>query len=399
MNPTELTQLQLSTNLKKDEVAEKLGVSPITFGRWERGVTPIPFPGMLRFAFLGLQDEIQSNRNDDRDRVLSDAQNSEPDTIPTGSVVGDNPNHHFTMGNRPNPDPLPKNGAICVQGNLTPTKERNAMIIAIFNQAGGVGKSTLTRDLGFELSQMGQKVLLVDGDSQGTLSSFLGLDPGKVSPPETFWHIVANPEKSSSDQPAITQTKFGMDIGIANRLLGDQEHLLAQQHNQARLLSFLKKLKENYDIILIDCSPKISEVVRQILMASDGLLIPVQTEVKSVSSFYEVHYEIKKAQQRRADIDKPPLVVLGVVPTLHNPRRSVHLHHLNELNTACAAFEYQVYNPVRDYIAVTEAGTQEMPLKLYDSACPVNQEITTIAQMILKQISQLNKTETLVTHG
>lgn len=400
MNPTELIQLQLSINLERNEIAEKLGVSPITFRRWEHGVTQIPFPGMLRFAFWGLNDEIQPKRNDDRNGVLSNTQVSESNTTSTGSVMGDHSNHHFAMGNRPNPDSLPTNGETCVQGNLAPTKEGNAMIIAIFNQAGGVGKSTLTRDLGFELSQMGQKMLLVDGDSQGTLSSFLGMDPGNVAPQETFWHVVANPEKTPSDHPAIAQTKFGMHIGIANRLLTDQEHLLAQQHNQARLLSFLKKLKENYDIILIDCSPKISEVVRQILMASDCLLIPVQTEVKSVSSFYEVHYEIKKAQQRRSDIDKPPLVVLGVVPTLHNPRRSVHVHHLNELkNTTCAAFEYHVYNPVRDYIAVTEAGTQEMPLKLYDSTCPVNLEITAIAQTVLKQISQLNKTEALVNHG
>ncbi|MBX7219109.1 MAG: ParA family protein [Blastocatellia bacterium] len=255
--------------------------------------------------------------------------------------------------------------------------------IAIFNQSGGVGKTTLVRDVGFELARLGLRVLLIDADPQGTLGVFLGESPAAKTGPDLFWSEICaphGPEKS----PTIVTNKFGLDVGLANRKLVTDEWTLAQQHDPARLLSILDGLRPQYDFILIDCPPKISEITIQVLLAVDSLLIPVQTEGKSVVAFAEVQYEIAQAQQRRKHMRLPALQVMGLVPTLHNPHLVLHRHHLQELQERLApTFGYEVFPPVRDYVAVAEAGTRGMPLRLANAKCPAVQDIETLTQKIL----------------
>lgn len=399
MKAEELFDHRQSMGLSKNEIADRLGVPKITYSRWERGIHPPPFDGMLKFALIGLKNEIQAKRNNDTTGIPKPEENNGFVTVSVSSPVGNITINDLPMGSRQNKHPLSQNGPTGFCGTENKQGGSDSMIIAIFNQSGGVGKSTLTRDLGYELSLLNQKVLLIDADPQGTLGTFLGLNPGTLEEGETFWHVISSRKKTPDDQPAISPSNFGMDVGLANRTLVDQEILLTQLHNQARLLSYLRKLKQQYDFILLDCSPKISEITFQILMACDGLLVPVQTEAKSVSAFFEVNYEIAKAQQRRLDFDKPPLEVIGIIPTLHNPRLLLHRHHLNELiNNLCPQFGYRVFPPIKDYIAVSEAGTQEMPLKLYDPKCPVNEDLAFIANTIF-ETAKTSKTETLTNHG
>lgn len=257
------------------------------------------------------------------------------------------------------------------------------MILAIFNQSGGVGKTSLTRDLGFELGSLGQRVLLIDADPQGTLGSFYGLSPAERPREEMFWTTVCT--ATDETPPTILETRFGVDLGLANRFLIGDELALMQQQDPARLLNVLDLISESYDWIIFDCPPKISEITLQILLAAERLLVPVQTEAKSVESFAEVQLEIAKAQRRRKNLRLPALDIFGVVPTLFNPRLVLHRHHFEELSKQiCPSFGFAVHGPVRDYISVSEAGTRRMPLKLYAPKCPANQDVAALARQLLK---------------
>jgi chromosome partitioning protein len=255
------------------------------------------------------------------------------------------------------------------------------MIVAVFNQSGGVGKSTLTRDLGYELHTRGLKTLLIDADPQGTLGFFFGIYPHGCPKTEMFWSGICGSEDPG--QPPIARAKCGISLGLANKTLVADEILLMQQHDPARLLSVLEPLKETYDFILIDCPPRISELTIQILFATDGLLIPVQTEAKSVMMVSEIQEEIARAQRRRKNLKLPQLKILGVVPTLYNPQRVLHRHHLQEIKeTVCDHLGYHLFPAIRDLISLAEAGTKAVPLKLYDPKCSVNEDIAQIAAII-----------------
>ncbi|MFQ3581383.1 MAG: ParA family protein [Chloracidobacterium sp.] len=260
------------------------------------------------------------------------------------------------------------------------------MRVAIFNQSGGVGKTSLTRDLGYELATRGQRVLVVDADPQGTLGSFLGLEPATRPRAETFWATVCD----GADAPPVVQpTAFALMLGLANRFLIGDELALMQQSDPARLLAVSEAHITDYDWVLFDCPPKISEITLQILLAADALLAPVQTEAKSVESFAEVQLEIVKAQRRRKNMRLAPLRVLGVVPTLYNPRLVLHRHHYAELTERiCPSFGYHVFDPVRDYVAVSEAGTRRQPLKQYAPKCPATADVAALATAILSTLSE-----------
>lgn len=259
------------------------------------------------------------------------------------------------------------------------------MRVAIFNQSGGVGKTSLTRDLGYELATRGRRVLVVDADPQGTLGSFLGLEPAPRPRAETFWASVCDGGETA---PRLWPTDFGLTVGLANRFLVGDELSLMQQSDPARLLAVVEAHLAAYDWVLFDCPPKISEITLQILLAADALLAPVQTEAKSVESFAEVQLEIVKAQRRRKNMRLTPLRVLGVVPTLYNPRLVLHRHHYAELaERICPSFGYHVFGPIRDYVAVSEAGTRRQPLQCYAPRCPAAADVAALATAVLEMSS------------
>ncbi|MGQ9898461.1 MAG: ParA family protein [Acidobacteriota bacterium] len=259
------------------------------------------------------------------------------------------------------------------------------MRVAMFNQSGGVGKTSLTRDLGYELAMRDQRVLVIDADPQGTLGSFLGMEPATRPREDTFWAAVCDGDETP---PRLWLTNFELTIGLANRFLVGDELSLMQQSDPARLLAVVETHLADYDWVLFDCPPKISEVTLQILLAADALLAPVQTEAKSVESFAEVQLEVVKAQRRRKNMRLAPLRVLGVVPTLYNPRLVLHRHHYAELaERICPAFGFHVFGPIRDYIAVSEAGTRRQPLKRYAPQCPAAADVAALAANVLQMSS------------
>lgn len=259
--------------------------------------------------------------------------------------------------------------------------------IAIFNQAGGVGKTTIVRDLGYELASRGYQTLLVDADPQATLSTFFDFNPAERQEADLFWCSIYRGTKGI--KPSVFATIYpNLFLGLANRELKRGELELLEAKDQGRLRGFLKLIHSEFDFILFDCSPAISEITIQVLFAVDSLVIPVQTQAKSVVAFGEIQYEIGKAQERRMNMDLSPLKVLGIIPSMFRQATMIQKHHFEEMRSLCQLFDYAVLPPIHDSIKVSEAGSFRKPLKDYDKKCKVNDDIEQICDSMLTLLSR-----------
>ncbi len=135
------------------------------------------------------------------------------------------------------------------------TEHGGAKVIAIFNQKGGVGKTTSTINLGASLAELGRRVLLVDFDPQGGLSLGLGVNAHQLPLEQTVYYALMTPT-ADVDQIVLKSSVAGLDFLPANRDLGTAETTLgAEIGGQQYLKRALTSLKEYYDVILIDCQP------------------------------------------------------------------------------------------------------------------------------------------------
>lgn len=242
-----------------------------------------------------------------------------------------------------------------------------AKVFALFNQSGGVGKTTMTMNLGHLASQRTKddgssyRVLLLDMDPQASLTAFHGIDPYTLE--ETTYTALVNKKT-----PAVVSIN-GYDIAPTNLTLSmaDME-LMSAIRREDRLKDCLKKLQDDYDLMLIDCPPGLTLVSLMSLMAASYLLIPIQTEFKSVQATVNLLQTTAQIVQE----GNPELKVCGVMPTLHNERINQAKRALESIQ---ATFEQLkgnstfsdtvVYDPIPRRTDVANASAERVPLALY----------------------------------
>lgn len=188
-----------------------------------------------------------------------------------------------------------------------------SQVIALFNMSGGVGKSTLTMNLGYHFAEdFRKRVLLVDMDPQASLTTFMGLTPFDLE--RTIYQSLLNKEP-----PPIIHDLLRCDLIPSNIFLAQAElQLSSELRREYKLADTLIKVSKNYDIILLDCPPSLGLLSVNCLVAATYLLIPIQTEYKSVEAtvnLLQTTYEI-------AQEVNPSLRVAGTVPTMYDERTS-----------------------------------------------------------------------------
>ena len=146
-------------------------------------------------------------------------------------------------------------------------------IIAVVNQKGGVGKTTTAVNLTAALHDLGCKVLLCDFDPQANATSGLGIDKKKIK--YSVYDVTINgiPAKD-----AIIKTQYGDVLPSASDLAGATVELITAQHRERQLEIALKDIKQDYDIIFVDCPPSLELLTLNALCAADGIMVPVQCE-------------------------------------------------------------------------------------------------------------------------
>ena len=151
-----------------------------------------------------------------------------------------------------------------------------ARIISMVNQKGGVGKTTSTINLGAALAECGRKVLLVDFDPQGALSAGFGANPHELD--LTVYNVMMDRKVDIKDVIQGTGVE-NVDLLPANIDLSAAEVLLVNEVAREQVLaSALRKVRDEYDVILIDCQPSLGLLTVNALTASDGVIIPLICE-------------------------------------------------------------------------------------------------------------------------
>jgi len=195
-----------------------------------------------------------------------------------------------------------------------------ARIIAMCNQKGGVGKTTTSINLGAALVEYGRKVLLVDFDPQGALSAGLGI---VAHDGLTIFDLMQKDELNPHD--AIRKTTIeNLDVIAANIDLSAAEMNLVNEYDREKILKrILKKVQDEYDVILIDCQPSLGLLTVNALTAAHGVLIPLACEFFALRGVAILEGIIKKVQARLNET----LVLDGVLATMFDSRT----HHSREV--------------------------------------------------------------------
>jgi chromosome partitioning protein len=184
-------------------------------------------------------------------------------------------------------------------------------IIAFVNQSGGVGKTTLVVNAGYHLAEKGHRVLLVDMDSQASLTKYFDIDPRQLDK-TTFDAIV-----SGTELP-IHHTTYKLDLAPANRnLVTVDAKLAAEEGREYRLRKVLEPLRNRYDFILIDCPPNLGLLSLMSLIAANHVLIPIKTNEKGLEGADDLRETISVVLQRA----NPRLRIAGAVPMMYDSRR------------------------------------------------------------------------------
>jgi chromosome partitioning protein len=190
-------------------------------------------------------------------------------------------------------------------------EDKMCKVIAICNQKGGVGKTSTAVNVGFELAASGKRVLLIDADPQGDLTSSLGIDQPDLLDITiaTVMHDTVN-DKSGSVKSAIMSHLDGLDFIPANIDLAAIEVLLASVMSREYILrEIIDPLKESYDYILIDCMPSLGMITINVLTAAESIIIPVQAQYLPAKGMTQLISTVQKIQKKM----NPNLNIMGIV--------------------------------------------------------------------------------------
>ena len=232
-----------------------------------------------------------------------------------------------------------------------------AKAIAIFNQKGGVGKTTTNINLGACLARIGKKVLVVDIDPQGNTTSGIGIRKRTLK--NTIYDVLIN--ENFNVKEAILSTKTdNLDIIPASvDLAGAEVELVSIEGREKRLKKAIDSIRDEYDYIFIDCPPSLGILTINSLTAVDSVLIPIQCEfyaLEGVSQLVSTIDLVKKSMN-------PDLYIEGVVLSMFDGRTNLSLQVVQEVKNY---FGNAVYNTVIPRnVRLAEAPSYGMPIITY----------------------------------
>ncbi len=204
-----------------------------------------------------------------------------------------------------------------------------SLVISIANQKGGVGKTTTAINLASSLADMGKKILLIDLDYQANATTCMGINRGSF---EKSVFDCFTREAQFSDVLLKTKSEQ-IDVLPAKTLVeGIEEKIILDSNRDFILHSMLQGEKEKYDYVLIDCPPSLGYITTNALMASDGVIIPVQCEFLAMDGLTQLLNTVRLIQTKKK-VNRETLTIYGVLMTMLDVRVTSGYQVVNEIKT------------------------------------------------------------------
>lgn len=260
-----------------------------------------------------------------------------------------------------------------------------ALVIAVINQKGGVGKTTTSVNLGAALAESGKRVLLVDIDPQGNLTTHLGIsqkeDPenaveGPQVPEFTIYDVLKG---TKSAHEVIIKRSTNLDVIPSSLLLSAADLELGGVVGRELILKrALEKIKSNYDVVVVDCPPALGLLSLNALAAVDQVIVPVQSEYLAL---YGVRQLLDTIDQVRG-IYNPALKVGGVLICMHDNRKKLARAVSDTIRAYFGDLVFQCV--IRENVALAEAPASGQTIFEYDKKSAGAEDYLALCQEVLK---------------